>query len=191
MLWCLVSAEPWAHSPLEDSITLSTYLRQMQRSLVKRSQSQCPTHSLMLYFLWPPFLGLLLYSEWLYSVWARRLEEWPGSAGVMLTGWRAGSLEIAPFGAGSWDSFELSLSWNHTVVWFGRDQFLHSEKGQLQLGQSAQSPVQPDLGCLQGWGIQYPSWRPVLFTIKKLFSYIHLSILSVHQKISNTHIFLL
>lgn len=137
------------------------------------------------------FLGLLLYSEWLYSVWARRLEEWPGSAGVMLTGWRAGSLEIAPFGAGSWDSFELSLSWNHTVVWFGRDQFLHSEKGQLQLGQSAQSPVQPDLGCLQGWGIQYPSWRPVLFTIKNLFSYIHLSILSVHQKISNTHIFLL
>jgi len=48
---------------------------------------------------------------------------------------------------------------NHRIVGLGRTfkgrlvQAPCSEQGHLQLGQVAQSPVQPDLECFQGWGI--------------------------------------
>jgi len=57
-------------------------------------------------------------------------------------------------------------SYNHRIVWVGRDtwrspvlQLLCSEKGQLHQG--AQSPVQPDFECLQGWGIHHISGQTV------------------------------
>jgi len=37
------------------------------------------------------------------------------------------------------------------------DKAPHSEQGHLQLDQVAQSPIQPDLECFQGWGI-YHLW---------------------------------
>ncbi|KAK4816838.1 hypothetical protein QYF61_023902 [Mycteria americana] len=36
-----------------------------------------------------------------------------------------------------------------------------NEQGHLQLDQAAQSPIQPDLECLQGWGIYHLSGQPV------------------------------
>ena len=36
-----------------------------------------------------------------------------------------------------------------------------NEQGHLQLDQVAQSPVQPDLECFQGWGIYHLSGQPV------------------------------
>jgi len=36
-----------------------------------------------------------------------------------------------------------------------------SEQGHLQLDQVAQSPVQPGLGCFQGWGLHCLSGQPV------------------------------
>jgi len=36
-----------------------------------------------------------------------------------------------------------------------------SEQGHLQLDQGAQSPIQPDLECFQGWGIYHLSGQPV------------------------------
>jgi len=36
-----------------------------------------------------------------------------------------------------------------------------SEQGHLQPDQVAQSPVQPDLECFQGWGIDHLSEQPV------------------------------
>ena len=36
-----------------------------------------------------------------------------------------------------------------------------NEQGHLPLDQIAQSPVQPDLKCLQGWGLHYLSGQPV------------------------------
>ena len=36
-----------------------------------------------------------------------------------------------------------------------------SKQGHVQLDQSAQSPVQPDFECLQGWGIDHLSGQPV------------------------------
>jgi len=61
-----------------------------------------------------------------------------------------------------------------------KDHLVHplprNEKGQLQLDQAAQSPVQPDLGCFQAWGIYHPSGQlfPVLHHPhwKKLLPYI-------------------
>ena len=35
------------------------------------------------------------------------------------------------------------------------------EQGHLQLDQVAQSPIQPDLECLQGWGMNHLSGHPV------------------------------
>ena len=40
-------------------------------------------------------------------------------------------------------------------------QFPCNEQGHLQLDQVAQSPVQPDLWCLQGQGIYHLSGQPV------------------------------
>ena len=36
-----------------------------------------------------------------------------------------------------------------------------NEQGHLQLAQVVQSPIQPDLECLQGWGIHHLSGQPV------------------------------
>jgi len=36
-----------------------------------------------------------------------------------------------------------------------------NEQGHLQLHQVAQSPIQPDTECLQGWGIYHLSGQPV------------------------------
>ena len=36
-----------------------------------------------------------------------------------------------------------------------------NKQGHLQLDQVAQSPVQPDLECLRGWGIHHTSGQPV------------------------------
>jgi len=38
---------------------------------------------------------------------------------------------------------------------------LRNEQGHTQLDQAAQSPIQPDLECLQGWGIHYLSGQTV------------------------------
>jgi len=35
------------------------------------------------------------------------------------------------------------------------------EQGHLQPDQVAQSPVQPGLGCFQGWGISHPYGQPL------------------------------
>ena len=37
-----------------------------------------------------------------------------------------------------------------------------NERGHLQLDQVAQSPIQPDLECLQGWGIHHLLGQPQL-----------------------------
>ena len=53
------------------------------------------------------------------------------------------------------------------IVWAGRDHKGHldqlrcSEQGHLQLHQVAQSPIQPDLGCLQRQDIHHLSRQPV------------------------------
>ena len=55
------------------------------------------------------------------------------------------------------------------IEWFGLEgafkghlvQALCNEQGYLQLDQVAQSPVQPDLECCQGWGIYHLSGQPV------------------------------
>jgi len=56
------------------------------------------------------------------------------------------------------------------------DQIPCSEQGHLQLDQVAQSPIQPDLECLQGQGIHQISRQPVPvpghFYCKKLLPYI-------------------
>ena len=36
-----------------------------------------------------------------------------------------------------------------------------SEQGHLALDQVAQSPIQPGIECLQGWGIEHLSGQPV------------------------------
>lgn len=36
-----------------------------------------------------------------------------------------------------------------------------NEQGHPELDQTAQSPIQPDLGCFQGWGIYHLSGQPV------------------------------
>ena len=38
---------------------------------------------------------------------------------------------------------------------------LCSEQGHLQLDQVAQSPIQPDFDCFQGWGLPCVSGQPV------------------------------
>ncbi|KAK4830334.1 LOW QUALITY PROTEIN: hypothetical protein QYF61_010098 [Mycteria americana] len=56
---------------------------------------------------------------------------------------------------------------NHRMLWIGRDLSRSSsstplqEQGHLQLGQVAQSPIQPDLECFQGWGLHYLSGQPI------------------------------
>jgi len=40
-------------------------------------------------------------------------------------------------------------------------QFPCNKQGHLPLGKVAQSPIQPDLECLQGWGIYHFSVQPV------------------------------
>ena len=58
-------------------------------------------------------------------------------------------------------------------------QLLCNEQGHVQLHQVAQSNqvVQPDLECLQGWGIHHHSGQPVVVLhhhyCKKPFPYIH------------------
>ena len=47
-----------------------------------------------------------------------------------------------------------------------------NEQGHLQLHQVAQSPIQPDIECLQGWGIHHLSGQPVPvphFIVKNLY----------------------
>ncbi|KAK4831119.1 LOW QUALITY PROTEIN: hypothetical protein QYF61_015422 [Mycteria americana] len=50
---------------------------------------------------------------------------------------------------------------NHRLLWIGRDLYRSSsptplqEQGHLQLDQVAQSPIQPDPECFQGWGLHY------------------------------------
>ncbi|KAK4815575.1 LOW QUALITY PROTEIN: hypothetical protein QYF61_004092 [Mycteria americana] len=56
---------------------------------------------------------------------------------------------------------------NHRMLWIGRDLYRSSsptplqEQGHLQLDQVAQSPIQPDLECFQGWGLHYLSGQLV------------------------------
>ncbi|KAK4814330.1 hypothetical protein QYF61_014844 [Mycteria americana] len=58
-------------------------------------------------------------------------------------------------------------SQNHRMLWIGRNLYRPSsptplqEQGHLQLDQVAQSPIQPDLECFQGWGLRYLSGQPV------------------------------
>ena len=55
------------------------------------------------------------------------------------------------------------------MEWFGLEGTLkgqlvqppHGEQGHLHLDQVAQSPVQPDLECFQGWGIYHLSGQPL------------------------------
>ncbi|KAK4828015.1 LOW QUALITY PROTEIN: hypothetical protein QYF61_022792 [Mycteria americana] len=53
------------------------------------------------------------------------------------------------------------------MLWTGRDLYRSSsptplqEQGHLQLDQVAQSPIQPDLEYLQGWGLHYLSVQPL------------------------------
>jgi len=53
------------------------------------------------------------------------------------------------------ESFELEGTFKGHLV-----QLPCREQGHLQLDQVAQSPVQPGLECLQGWGTQHLSWQP-------------------------------
>lgn len=48
-------------------------------------------------------------------------------------------------------------------------QLLSNEQEYLKLGQVAQSPVQPDLECLQGWGFHSISGHSV--PVSPLFSF--------------------
>ena len=77
------------------------------------------------------------------------------------------------------ESFELEGTVKGHLV-----QLLCHEQGHLQLNQSAQSPIQPDLECLQGRGIHHISGQPVPVAqhpyCKKLFPYIQ----------SKSHVFL-
>ena len=52
--------------------------------------------------------------------------------------------------------FELEGTFKGQLV-----QFLCNEQGHLQLDQVAQSPIQRDLECFQGWGIYNLSGQPV------------------------------
>ncbi|KAK4828850.1 LOW QUALITY PROTEIN: hypothetical protein QYF61_000907 [Mycteria americana] len=60
---------------------------------------------------------------------------------------------------------------NHRMLWIGRDLSRSSsptplqEQGHLQLDQVAQSPIQPDLECFQGWGLHCLSGQPCLATL--------------------------
>ncbi|KAK4825368.1 hypothetical protein QYF61_027121 [Mycteria americana] len=64
----------------------------------------------------------------------------------------------------------ITESQNHRIIeWFWLEgtfkghpvQSPCNEQGHLQLDQVAQSPIQPDLDCLQGWGIHHLSGKPV------------------------------
>ena len=58
---------------------------------------------------------------------------------------------------------------NRIIEWFGWEgtfkgrlvQSPCNEQGYLQLDQVAQSSIQPDLECFQGWGIYHLSGQPV------------------------------
>jgi len=52
----------------------------------------------------------------------------------------------------------LGLKGPLKVNWF---QTTCNEQGHLALDQVAQSPIQPDLECFQGWGIYHLSGKPV------------------------------
>lgn len=67
-----------------------------------------------------------------------------------------GVLPIAPFLIGS-ESFELERAPTGYLV-----QLPNNEQGQLQLSQVF---IQPNLGCLQGWGTHYLSGQPVQPTV--------------------------
>ena len=54
------------------------------------------------------------------------------------------------------ESSELEQTFKGHLV-----QLPSNEQGHPQLDHVAQSPVQPDLECLQGWGIHQLSWQPV------------------------------
>lgn len=64
-------------------------------------------------------------------------------------------------------SYRPALHGNQTRVCAGKELLKVTwskpckEQGHLTLDQVSQSPVQPDLGCLQGWGIHHQSGHPV------------------------------
>ena len=79
-----------------------------------------------------------------------------------------------------WDSvlfccmYTVQYRFLHRLVeWFGLEATFKghlvqprcSEQGHLQLDQVAQSPVQPDLECFQGWGLHYLSGNPFQYLI--------------------------
>jgi len=59
--------------------------------------------------------------------------------------------------------FSSSKADHRTIEWFGLEgtfkahlvQLPCHEQGHLQPDQVAQSPIQPDLECFQGWGIDH------------------------------------
>ena len=62
---------------------------------------------------------------------------------------------------------EVPLDFLRTTEWFGLEGTSKGptpchEQGHLQLDQVAQSPVQPERECFQGWGIGHLPGQPVL-----------------------------
>ena len=66
-------------------------------------------------------------------------------------------------------SWAITESSNRIIEYFGSEgtfrahlaQLPYNEQGHLQLDQVAQSPIQPDLECCQGWGIYHLSGQSV------------------------------
>ena len=97
--------------------------------------------------------------------------------GFELSGWLLAFQNLIPIDKLGWfwpDSLKYSMIYtcaDHRIIeWFGLEgtfkghlvQSHCKQQGHLQLGQVAQSPIQPDFECFQGWGIYHLSGQPVL-----------------------------